>query len=544
MRGIRKVQVVAVVVVGALVLAACSGSDDDAGPDGDGTGGDGSGSSTSTSAPGDDGPMPALELLPLRAEGGDDPRFVDSEGREVLLRGVNVNALGEYYQADPDLPSTIPLTDADWTEMASLGFSSVRLIVSWSRLEPTPGAFDEEYVAQIHDAVDQARRNGIYVVLDMHQDAWGPHIATPDGYECPDGLEQAIGWDGAPEWATLTDGAETCRNPGSRESSLAVRTAFQSFYDDRDGIRTALTETWGRLAGEFADDPAVAGYDLFNEPNGVEQLENQLPKYTDFLTETIAAIRAAETEAGGFDHIVFVEPIVLYPLPNSIPVAGFSDDANLAFAPHHYWESITDILTIEDGFEITRRASAELGMPYWIGEYGWWSTDEADMAELRRYAIAEDAAIASGAWWGWRQACGDPHSIGVPGNEPDGQQHLHTLRCPGDEDLGITEEYAVVLSRTYPRSAPGRITELVSDPDERTARITGTTEGEDADASTQLVVWVPDSGHGEPTIGGSGLADVELTAGDRGWVVTATVGCEYVFEVDGAAEIASAPEPC
>ncbi len=476
---------------------------------------------------------PAGALLPLHVEHGERPLFADESGREVLLRGVNVNALGEYYQADPKLPSTIPLTRDDWSQMASLGFDAVRLIVSWSRLEPQRGAFDEQYVSQIRDAVNDAKANGLYVILDMHQDAWGMYIATPPGTSCPAGLEQAIGWDGAPQWATITDGADTCRQPGNRESAPAVQTAFQSFYDNRDGIRTELEQTWGRLAREFANEPAVAGYDLLNEPNAVGDLQVELPKYTAFANETVDAIRAGETAGGGFHHIAFVEPIVLFPIPNTVPEPGFSTDPNLAFAPHSYWESIVDILTIEQGFDVAHDAAAKLGMPYWIGEYGWWSTSASDLAKLRRYARAEDAAFAGSSWWQWRQACGDPHSIGVPGGVPADQYHLHTLLCPGDDDQGITQPYATVLSRTYPRATPGHLTALTSDPDARTAHIAGTSTG--AGQNARLVVWVPDRGHGMPVVSGNNVADVTTAAANGGWLVSATVGCNYSVDIDGAA---------
>ena len=474
----------------------------------------------------------ATVLRRLHVERGERPRFVDESGREVLLRGVNVNALGEYYQADPKLPSTIPLTNDDWAQMASLGFDAVRLIVSWSLLEPQRGAFDERYVSRIRDAVNAAKANGIYVILDMHQDAWGMHIATPPGVSCLQGLEPAIGWDGAPAWATITDGADTCRQPGNRESAPAVQTAFQSFYDDRDGIRTELEQTWGRLAREFAGESAVAGYDLFNEPNAVGDLQVQQPKYTAFVNGAINAIRAGETDGGGFHHIAFVEPIVLFPLPNTAPEPGFSTDPNLAFSPHQYWESIVDILTIEQGFDVSRDAAAKLGMPYWVGEYGWWSTSPSDLAKIRRYARAEDAAFAGSSWWQWRQACGDPHSIGVPGGIPDDQYHLHTLRCPEGDDQGITQPYATVLSRTYPRATPGHLTELTSDPDARTAQIAGNSTG--AAQNTRLVVWVPDRGHGKPVVGGRNLADVTTTATEGGWIVSGTVGCNYALDIDGA----------
>jgi endoglycosylceramidase len=508
------------VVLGVIALAsgACSASDKP--------------SASSSHQSGGQPADAARTLLPVHVERGDRPRFVDESGREVLLRGVNVNALGEYFQADPKLPPTIPLSSDDWAQMASLGFDAVRLIVSWSLLEPQRGAFDQKYVSRIRDAVNTAKANGIYVILDMHQDAWGMNIATPHGTTCPQGLEPAIGWDGAPAWATITDGADTCRQPGNRESAPAVQTAFRSFYDNRDGIRTELEQTWGRLAREFAGEPAVAGYDLLNEPNAVGDLQVELPKYTAFVNDAIDAIRTGETAGNGFHHIAFVEPIVLFPLPNTVPEPGFSTDPDLAFAPHQYWESIVDILTIEQGFDASRDAAAKLGMPYWVGEYGWWSTSPSDMAELHRYGRAEDAAFAGSSWWQWRQACGDPHSIGVPGGVPADQYHLHTLLCPSDNDQGITQPYATVLSRTYPRATPGHLTELTSDPDARTAHIAGNRTGAGQDA--RLVVWVPDRGHGKPVVGGNNVADVTTTATDGGWLVSAEVGCNYAVDIDGA----------
>ncbi len=545
---------VAAVAVGVLLVSSCSSQQTGTGPASTGPAGTGPASTaaptTGTTGP-STGPTPAADDLPahLQVARQGPPRIVDDQGRQVLLRGVNLNSLGEYHQADPELAPTIPLSGDDWDEMASLGFSAVRLIVSWSRLEPEPGVLDPGYVADIHAALDEAEARGIAVILDMHQDAWSATLATPDGYTCPEGLEPAIGWDGAPAWATLSDGAETCRNPGSRESALAVRTAFQSFYDDRDGIRTALAQTWGRLATEVADRPVVAGYDLFNEPNGVEDLAVQQPKYTAFLDDTIAAIRAGEAaNPDGFAHLLFVEPIVLWPLPSSSPAPGFTEDPDVVFAPHNYWEAISQgLFTIEEGFDLDQRGADALGVPFWVGEYGWWDTGEETLARLRRYAAAEDAARVGGAWWQWRQACGDPHSVGHPGGDPGDQIHLNTMRCPSGEDAGVTGAFATVLSRAYPCAAPGYLTELSSDPDARTLTLTG--RAEDATGGAPLVVWVPaggagEPGAGEPGIGGTGIGAVELREVSGGWLVEVEVGCEYHLEIDGTTSRSGPVDPC
>src|SRR5205085_2046184 len=102
---------------------------------------------------------------------GPKPVIADAEGRQVTLRGVDVNQLGDYFQADPKQPTTFPLADEDLTRIARLGFDHVRLALSWSMLEPARGASDAAYRERIRTAVRQAEDHGLRVVLDMHQDA-------------------------------------------------------------------------------------------------------------------------------------------------------------------------------------------------------------------------------------------------------------------------------------------------------------------------------------------------------------------------------------
>ena len=78
---------------------------------------------------------PAAQADPDTARGG---RIVDTKGREVILRGVNVNSLGQYWQGTSK-PPTLPLEKKDPARIAAIGWNLVRLIVSWSRVEPRPG---------------------------------------------------------------------------------------------------------------------------------------------------------------------------------------------------------------------------------------------------------------------------------------------------------------------------------------------------------------------------------------------------------------------
>src|SRR5262249_55067428 len=77
--------------------------------------------------------LPALHAEPDPAGG----RLVDAKGTEVVLRGVNVNALAEYWQYG-SFPTTFPFETDDAERLAGIGWNAVRLLVSWSRVEPSP----------------------------------------------------------------------------------------------------------------------------------------------------------------------------------------------------------------------------------------------------------------------------------------------------------------------------------------------------------------------------------------------------------------------
>src|SRR4051812_32468669 len=91
-----------------------------------GCNGDSSGraSVTTTTAP----PRDRSVALPaLHATRGAAAALVDARGRRVLLRGVNLNSLGDYYQDDPALPPVVAVTEKDWADMEAHGFDVVRL---------------------------------------------------------------------------------------------------------------------------------------------------------------------------------------------------------------------------------------------------------------------------------------------------------------------------------------------------------------------------------------------------------------------------------
>ena len=520
----------------ALLLAAgCSdnasklsetdttGSGDTAEADGSADSGDGAGDAEGSSGMG----LPyapettwPFALRPLQAS--EDRRIVDDRGRDTLIRGVNITSLGEYWQGVAGSPPTIETTDADWDEMAASGISVIRLVVNWSQLEPVRGEVSEAYLDRIDSYVRKAASRGIYTVIDMHQDAYSAFIFTPEGEVCPEGSSPAKGWDGAPAWAVFTDGASTCIT-GDRNSSPAVRNAWNAFYDNREGIRDRFIATWSAIATRFAGRPEVAGYDVLNEPEVSRPAALLGPLYNSLLHDAVAAIRAAESGAP-FEHLIMVEPAI----PAGDPSFGIvvpsrsaigAEVTNIVSAPHNYAESISvgaAGLTIELMNQFYLNAAKTLRVPTWIGEYGFWDTSESTVAKVERYAADEDRRLLHGAWWQWRQPCGDPHSVGPTGDYEI--IHLHGLACPGDRDLGPTEPFMRALRRGYVRSAPGRITSLANE----LATGATTVAGENDGMTGELIVWTPtsDATHAVTT---EGLDTVRTFAVGSGRILVARV---------------------
>ena len=449
--------------------------------------------------------LPALHAEPDPEAGG---RIVDAHGRHVLLRGGNVNAYAEYWAYDAARFTTYPFTEADADAIAALGWNAVRLLLSWSRVEPAPGVYDEAYLDSIEQAIALLESRGVYAIVDLHQDAWGPTLAARPGEVCRAGTRPAFGWDGAPGWATQDGGAAHCVG-GSREFGVAVVNAFDAFWHDAAGpggvgIRTRYAAMIGHVAGRLGRHDAVAGYDVMNEPNAFAIIPGQMEGLHAFYAQVVPAIRAAEEAAGVPHRMIFFEPSITW---GSMPAAvdRFTDDDQLVYAPHIYQGGLDSTPLDSTPFDRAWTESADLygGAPILAGEWGADPRRAEDPADgyFLLHQRFQDAYLYSATLWTWREACGDPHKAA---DWRDGRipyvWGLFDVDCERNEVLGLRTPLASQLTRPALRAAAGRVTSLVVDEAARSLDATGKSASRGS-----FVAFLPGPIGRPPRVSGTGI---------------------------------------
>jgi endoglycosylceramidase len=484
----------------------------------------------------DAGARDPLAQGPLHAEpdavnGG---AIVDAEGRTVLLRGVNVNALVDYWKGT-DFDTTFPLTDQDIDAMTAIGWNAVRLLLSWSKVEPSPGVVDESYLASVDDAIRRFSERHLYVIVDLHQDAWGATLAARPDEACAAPQEPAFGWDGAPGWATLDGGAPRCTS-GLRELSPAVLAAWTAFWNDAAGpegigVRTRYTTMLGVLARRYAKEPAVAGFDVMNEPNAFGTDENAA--LAKLYSEALAAIRAGEHDGGGFSHLVLFEPSALWSAVGSGPPPDFERDRDVVYAPHLYTGGFTNGPITWAAFDVAAtEAKGFGGAPILSGEWGSDPDRAAPGGDgyFLDHQAFQDRARISATLWTWRESCGDPHH--AADYRAARTPHVwgeFDVDCTTNAVVGTRQDLVDQLTRAYVRAAPGQLFDTRFDPASGGFRASGAAPA----SGTELVVFYPSSRYAAPSPRTTGLTGVRLlpAPGGNDFVVASSVGGDWTVSI-------------
>jgi len=297
----------------------------------------------------------------LHARGQD---IVDEQGNRVMLRGVGLGnwMLPEGYMwrfgGGADRPRRIEkvvsdligpkeaamfwreyrsnyVTDRDIARIAALGFNSVRPALD-ARLFLTEGDSPRD-VQEGYDLLDNlvasCAQHGVYVIIDMH--------AAPGGQT----------------GQNIDDSADD-----------QPRLFMEKEEQDR------LVNLWVEIARRYAGQPAVAGYDLLNEPlprrtGAEEKYKAQLQPLYERITR---AIRQVDPR-----HMVTVEGADWANDWSAFTPPAFT--SNVVYQFHYYcWDQPVKLKGIGNYLAFRDKVDA----PVWVGETGeandaiYWGTTE------------------------------------------------------------------------------------------------------------------------------------------------------------------------
>lgn len=204
------------------------------------------------------------------------------DGKPVFLRGVCFSnqfwvneAISEFHHGEQD-----------YKRLADLGVNLVRFYINYTILEDefNPGVYKDSGWEWLDKNIEWARKNGIYLILDMH--------VPPGGY-------QSLG-EGMGLWNNLE-------------------------AQDR------LKKLWQAIAKRYKDETAVGAYELVNEPI----VSHSQKQWEHLAQELVDAIRKVDK-----NHLIVVERVNgtkgewrTYNNPNLFLL----DDDNIMYTFHFYY---------------------------------------------------------------------------------------------------------------------------------------------------------------------------------------------------------------
>ena len=257
-----------------------------------------------------------LGLLILAAAGCDPrpadrpPYMMDTDGRIVIYHGVNVSNTAKH------APGFLPWqTKEDFARLPGWGFNLVRYLVFWAAIEPTRGQYDEAYLANTLERIAWLREQGVDVLLDVHQDLYGPRF-TGNGF---------------PDWTVNDEGIPfTERQPWNLNYlEPAVITAYKNFWRS-DDLKAAYVAMLEHLLSRVDGESNIIGLDIMNEP-----FPGQDPGFEEvYLTGLYDDVQAMRRRNGFKTHLFF-EPI-MFTSAGLSSLLRFQPDSGSVYTPHYY----------------------------------------------------------------------------------------------------------------------------------------------------------------------------------------------------------------
>jgi endoglycosylceramidase len=505
------------------------------------------------------GPAGALPWLHVEHRAGEIPYIADEQGRMVLLHGATPAALLEFgpgnspaYPLDPSAyqnghcpankPSSKypPLCRADLAQMTRLGFNLMRLPLSWSLLEPQRGSFNQTYLDRVSQIVDWARDQHIYVLVDMHQNAYSNYVGASDSSV---DLGQ---YSGAPPWATMTDGLPSHVYANQREVNPAVLEATTNFWYDRSGIQDEYLAALAFIAKRFRDDPVVVGYGVYNEPligwglpPGFEDLllfpfyrraidaitgaHDGFPCWSGFFMPAVCGYR--DLGADDTRHLIFLDTGLLrevtdFPTHLSMPLTSYPNVVLALHAYTHFYTIDHLVPTLvssssypwggyDQSYSLAEHEARSMDAALFVSEFG--SPPGDDRRLLASQVVEQEIHRTGFAFWTWKENGSGAWGVYAPpavSTDPSG-----CLRADREQ----------LLARVYPLATADTSVSFRYDSGDGSFQLHAS--GRRGDPPT--VVYVPPEVNGSVNVSGS--ADPSITDNPDGsrLIAAAPTGGRY-----------------
>jgi len=384
----------------------------------------------------------------------DNQWILDDQNRVVILHGVQIINSGPPYISYH--------TEEDYDRLVGWGFNSIRLGTVWTAIESEPGVYNEDYLQLLDERIGWCHERGIYVILEMHQDVYSEKYSG----------------DGAPEWACIDNGIPfyPLQPWFLNYMQPAVMAAFNNFWSNTDGLQDYFVNMWTNIAARYVNEPAIAGYDLYNEPffgSHLPLLIFDRQYLQPFYEKLISSIQEVSP-----NHISFFEPtgVVGAGLPCHMQEMGFS---NIAYAPHCY-PTLPNIFHIYLGNpKIMRQIlrtidnnADNMNVPVWVGEYALFDAQTVNAEQyLKDLCRVLDDFKKSWSYWIY--------------NKDD---NVGLLDLNGNERKWVVD----VVSRPYPQKICGYPQQFYFNVDSKVFKLTWT---ENPEASGPTVIFVPQERH-------------------------------------------------
>ncbi|MFJ5642399.1 cellulase family glycosylhydrolase [Streptomyces sp. NPDC093223] len=350
-------------------------------------------------------------------------RFIDGQGREVVLRGYNVSGETKL-EENGGLPfASVADARKSATALRALGGGdAVRFLLSWAHAEPVRGQVDTAYLAAVTAQMQAFLDAGIRVLPDFHQDLYSRYLFGQGSWYTGDG---------APQWAVALGGypAESCGIclfwGQNITQNAAVQKGQYDFWHDNHGLQDAFLATaqttMAYLAGHLTSDEfaGIVGFDPYNEPYAGTYDSGQTSRTweRDLLWPFYQRFRDRMDEAGWSAKPALVEPNLFWNanISTQKQEGGLLDAGTLGsryvFNTHFYdQKAISGILmwgNASDGqysadFGTVRDRAAAAGTTAIVSEFGHplsgTTAGKAPTVDKAMYQ-ALDSRLTGAAWW-------------------------------------------------------------------------------------------------------------------------------------------------